>query len=336
MECFGLDIGESSIKLAQVKKENDGLSLVNLAEAPSPQPGINGENEKQWVETANVIRALTKDLKLRTKNAVFGLSEQKVISRLIRFPPMKESEVKAALQFEAETFIPYPLTKVQLDYEIVDKDEEGKLLVFIIAALKKTVAKYLKVAKLAGITPIALETAAVALVRIFASNQKPTLIIDLGKRYSNLIIGKQGNVFLTRNIPIGTESLVRAISVSLGLEMNVAEGYRQAYGLKEDELEGKVRKALMPLFQRLADDVKKSIYSFKEDWQENVGLLVFSGGGAATPELAEEMTKILGLEVQVAQPFAGVKVAAPISIDLRKEGPRFSVAFGLASRRLLV
>ena len=111
---------------------------------------------------------------------------------------------------------------------------------------------------------------------------------------------------------------------------------RDISGLKEDELEGRVRKALMPLFQRLADDVKKSIYSFKEEWQENVGLLVFSGGGATTPELAEEMTKILGLEVQVAQPFAGVKMAAPISIDLGKEGPRFSVAFGLAGRRLLV
>lgn len=334
MDFFGLEIGDSSIKLVQLKKEKEGLVVFALGETASPQPRVNGGSESQWQEMAGAIKSLVKELKLKTKNVVAGLPESEVISRLIRFPPMKDNEVKAALEFEAETFIPHPLDKIQMDYEIVSRDEEGRLLVFVVAVLKQTVEKYLKVLKEAGVTPIALETPAVALVRVFASGDLPTLIVELDSRYSNLIIGKQGNVFLTRSIPIGTESFVRAISVSLGLEMDVAESYYRAYGLRENELEGKVRKALMPIFERLIDEIKKAIYSFKEEWQDDVGLLILSGEGATIPEFTEEATKVLGLEVQIAQPFAGVKLAAPAVIDIQKEGSRFSVAFGLAARGL--
>jgi len=332
MQFFGLEINGSSIKLVQLKKENDGLTVLALGEIASPQPGINGENEAQWLETANAIKSLLKDLKLKTKNAVIGLPEHQVISRLIKFPPMKANEVKAALEFEAETFIPHPLDKVQMDYEIIDKDQDGHLLVFIVAVLKDLVDRYLKVAKAAGIIPVALETPAISLARAFASGEAPVLILELDERHSNLIVAKQRNVFLSRSIPIGIESFTRAISVSLGLEMNVAENYRRAYGLKENELEGKVREALLPLFNRMTEEVKKMIYAFREEWQEDVAVLVLSGDGAITPEFAEEMAKILGVEVQVAQPFAGVKLAAPLPVDVKNEGARFSVAFGLAAR----
>ena len=298
----------------------------------APQPGMRGETAKQRSEVAVAVRSLVQELKLKTKNVVVALPESEVISRLIRFPLMKEREVKSALEFEAETFIPHPLDKIQMDYEIVSRDQEGKMLVFVVAVLKETVARYLQVIKEAGLVPVALETPAVALVRVFAQLERPTLIVDLEGQFTNLIVGKQGNVYLTRTIPIGTESFVRAISSSLGLEPNVAESYRRAYGLTPGELEGRVRQAMMPLFNRLMDEVRRAFFSFKEDWHSEVSLLILSGDGAATPDFSEEMAKLLGLEVQVAQPFAQVKIVNPPVIDLQKEGSRFSVAFGLASR----
>ena len=332
MEFFGLDIGDRSIKLVQLKQEHDQLVLWQLGETISPQPGMRGKTAKEWSEVAVAVRNLVRELKLKTKNVVVALPESEVISRLIRFPSMKEREVKSALEFEAETFIPHPLDKIQMDYEIVARDQNGQMLVFVVAVLKETINKYLQMIKEAGLTPLALETPAVALVRIFAQLAKPTLIIDLEGQFTNLIVGKQGNVYLTRTIPIGTESFARAISSSLGLEENVAESYRRAYGLSNQELEGRVRSAMMPLFNRLMDEVRRAFFSFKEDWHDEVGLLILSGDGASTPEFSEEMAKLLGLEVQVAQPFSQVRIVNPPVIDLQKEGSRFSVAFGLASR----
>lgn len=335
MDFFGLDIGSSSIKLAQLRKGKGALALVALGESKAPYPGVRSESEKDWVETASVIKGLLSELKIKTKNVVLSLPEDLVISRLRWFPPMKEGEIGVALEFEAETFIPHPLNKVQIDYEVVKKDEKGRSLVFILAALKKTVEKYLKIAKMAGLNTIALETPAVSLARIFSFNKLPALILDVGSRFSSLTTSKERNVYLTRTISIGGNAFTRAISLSLGLEPGVAESYRQAYGLRGEELEGKVRAALMPLFKKLTDEIKKTIFSFKEEWQEDIKLLVVCGGGAGTPDLIEELAKVLGVEVQLAQPFTGIKTENPLTIDVRKEGARFSVVFGLAARDLI-
>lgn len=335
MDLFGLDIGFSTVKAVQLKKERKGLSLVSLGEIASPQPGITGEVESQWAEVSGAIKKLVADLRIKTKNVAVNLPEHEVISRLKWFPPMKEGEVKAALEFEAETFIPHPLDKTQIDYEVIDKDEEGRLLVFVVAALKSTVNKYLRVVKLAGLSPAILETPSVSLARIFSSSKSSSLILDLGTKYSNLIAGKEGNVFLTRTIPMGGEAFIRSIAVSLALEQNVAEGYLKAYGFRESELEGKVKEAIMPIFNRLVEEIKKTLYSFQEEWHEDINRIILTGGGAVLPEFAENLVKVLPVEVQVAQPFAGIQISAPLTIDINKEGVRFATAFGLAARGLI-
>lgn len=331
-----MDIGPSSVKVVQlVKKGNTGLSLVALGENSLSSPGIQGKSEEHWVATATAIRKLLDDLKIKTKNAVFGLMEHEAVSRLKWFPPMKEGEIKAALEFEAETFIPHPLDKVEMDYQIVDKDNEGRVLVFIVATLKEVVAKYAKVAKLAKLSLVALETPSVSLSRVFATGDNPVLMVDIGSQFSNLIIGREGNVFLSRTVPIGSDSFSRSVSVSLGIDENVAESYCHAYGLSETELEGKVRKVMMPLFEKLLSEIKKTIYSFKEEWKEDLKVLILVGGGAMIPGFSEEMTKTLGLEIQIAQPFANVAVNFTPTVDVKKEGVKFSTAFGLASRGLM-
>jgi len=335
MDFFGLDIGSSSIKLIQLAKEGNKFDLIALGEAPSPQPGIRGANPEHWTPTAESIKKLMVDLKIKTKNVVLGLPEDSVISRLKWFPSMKEDEIRAALEFEAETFIPYPLDQVKIDYEVIDKDDAGRLLVFVLAAPNTVVNKYLKVAKMAGLNPIALETPAVSLARIFSFGETPVLILDMGDKFSSLTVSKGGNVFLTRTIAISGDAFTRGVSLSLGLDLNVARGYCQAYGLKESELEGKVRSALMPLFEKLVDEVKKTVLSFKEEWQDDIGVVVLSGGGVNMPDLIEEMARVLGIEVQIAQPFTGVKSKTPITVDVRNEGSKFGTAFGLAARGMI-
>lgn len=85
-------------------------------------------------EVANAIKILITDLKIKPTQAVTSLPEDEVVSRLIDLP-LKESEVRDALKFEAETFVP-TLDQVSIDYEVLDQDESGRLTVFAIAARK--------------------------------------------------------------------------------------------------------------------------------------------------------------------------------------------------------
>lgn len=340
-DFFGIDVGVGSIKIVNVSKGATGLVLEAIGESKSPRVDwIKGENVNKSVgEMAGAIRSLMNDMKIHQKQVVVSLPEDEVVSRLIRLPPLKDDEVREALKFEAETFVPYPLDQVSIDYEIIDKDESGRLTVFAIAARNDLIAAYIRLFKTLKLDMQAIESPAIAMrrtVSLSVSEGAAIILVDMGDKYSDIIGMNDGKVYFTRAMPVGGESLTRAISINLGLDMGSAEEYKKAYGMKEMQLEGKIKNAILPVFVSMAEEIRRAMESFREEQGKAVELLVLSGGGANLPGLAEELTKLLGVEVQVIQPFMKMDVSKVVlPIDLNSEGCRFSLAVGLAIRGLI-
>ncbi len=333
---IGLDIGASTVKVVAIQKDKENYSLLVLGEAKSAVANWISGGDEAIKKMAVVIKGLMKDLALKDKKVVFSLPENEVVSRLIPLPAMKENEIKAALRFEAETFVPYPLNEVQIDYEVVSKDETGKIFVFAVAAKTELIEKYLKLLKMSGLRPVAVETQAVALVRSIQHSielDRTIMLVDLGDKFSDVVVFRDRKIFMTRVVSVGGESFTRAISVGLGLDMASAEEYKKAYGMSEGELEGKIKGSVQPVFSSLAEEIRKAILSHRDEWGESVDLIVLSGGGANMPGLTEELVRILSVEVQVIQPFLRIdtsKVVLPI--DLNRDACRFALATGLALR----
>jgi len=341
-DFFGLDIGQNTIKLVSIYKGDKGLVLGNMGEAKSPTIDVknNEDRDKFFDEMEKIIKSMMVDLKIRQKQVVTNLSEYEVISRLVRLPPLKDSEIMDALRFEAETFVPYPLDEVSLDYEIVEKDDAGRLTIFAIAAKNDLIQSYIKLFKSLGLELMALESPSVALRRIIKHSilgVERVIVMDLGEKYSDIFNLNKGNIYFARSLSLGGESFTRAISLGLNLDMSSAEEYKKAYGMKEAELEGKIRASVMPVFNSVAEEVRKAMSLFMEDsGGKPVELLVLSGGGANMPGLAEELTKILGVEVQVIQPFIDIdttKLQVPFNLNV--DGCRFALAAGLAMREII-
>lgn len=336
---LGIDIGQSSVKMVLVNKEKEGnFFLENIGEAKLE---LNESNQndlgKRWEEVGKAIKTIISDNKIKIKQVVAALPENEVISRLVRLPPLKDSEIMDALRFEAETFVPYPLEEVSLDYEIIEKDEAGRLNVFVIAARNELISAYIKLFKSLGLDLMAIESPSVAFRRMARNSVgsiERLVVLNIGEKFSDIFNVYKGNVYFSRSLPIGGESLTRAVSLGLGLDLASAEEYKKAYGIKEEELEGKIRVATMPVFNSITDEVRKAIALFVEDsGGKTVQLLVLSGGGANMPGMAEELTRTLGVEVQISQPFVNIdvtKIQSPFNLNV--EGCRFSLAVGLSLR----
>lgn len=336
---LGIDIGQSSVKVVCINKENkEKLVLESIGEGKlGLSEGNQNDLTKRWGSVEKAIKMVIADNKIRSKQVVASLPENEVISRLVRLPPLKESEIMDALRFEAETFVPFPLEEVSIDYEVIEKDEAGRLTVFVIAARNELITNYIKLFKGLGLEMVALESPAVAFRRVArnsVSQIERLVVLNVGEKFSDIFNIYKGNVYFSRSLPVGGESLTRAVSLGLGLDLVSAEEYKKAYGIKEEELEGKIRTATMPVFNSITDEVRKAIALFVEDsGGKTVQLLVLSGGGANLPGMAEELTKVLGVEVQISQPFVNIDVAKIQSpFNLNTEGCRFSLAVGLSLR----
>lgn len=339
-ELIGIDLGIGSIKVVTITVVNNSFSLGAIGEARTPRVDwIKGEDKKKATdEVTKSLKVLLSELKIKTKVVATCLPEDQVVSRLIRLPPLKEGEIMDALRYEAETFVPYPLDQVSIDYEVAEQDESGRLAVYAIAARNDLIQTYVKIFKNLGLELLALESPAVALKRVINHSlvfSGGMIVVDMGEKYSNILGLNKGTMYFTRSFPIGGESLTRAISVNLGLDMASAEEYKKAYGMRETELEGKIKTAIEPVFVGMGEEIRKAMALFAEEQGKPIELLILSGGGSNLPGLAEELTKLLGVEVQIIQPFLKIdttKVVLPF--DLKSEACRFSVAVGLALRGL--
>ncbi|MFA6518662.1 MAG: type IV pilus assembly protein PilM [Candidatus Shapirobacteria bacterium] len=338
-QVFGVDIGVGSVKIVSLVKEKEKVVLGAIGEVKSPRNDwlADSSDEKAKREVAEVVKQLMTDMKIKGGQAVTCLPEDKIVSRLVRLPPLKEAEIMDALKFEAETFVPYPLDQVSMDYEVVSTDEAGKMAVLVIASRNDLVKKYVDLFKIIGTDLLAIESPAIAMKRAVnfsvGNLVESAIVIDMGEKYSDMVGIKDGEVYFTRSISVGGESLTRAISVNLGLDMPSAEEYKKVYGMRETELEGKIKNAILPVFTNMAEEIRKAMALFREEENRMINLLILSGGGANLPGLSQELNRILGVEVQVLQPFLKVdRGVATVPFDLDSEGCRFTVAAGLAMR----
>jgi len=328
----GIDLGVGSIKIVSLSKDGDKVVLDNIGEVKTPQ-------FNKLSEVSRVLKSLVSEMKLSNCQAVVSIPENKIVSRLVLLPPLKDSEIKDALWFEAETFVPFPLDEVSIDYEVISTDEAGRLSVFAIAARNDLIAEYVKLFKNCGIDLVAIEPTSLSLKRLvnqIVVNSVSIMVLDIGEKFSDIISLHNSNISFARSLSVGGESLTRSISVNLGLDMASAEEYKKAYGMKEMELEGKIKNAIMPVFESLSEEVRRAIAMHVESYNKSVDLLILSGGGAKMPGLAEELTKKLGVEVQIMQPFLKIDTTRiVVPIDLNIDGYRFAVAVGSALRALL-
>lgn len=341
----GLDLGYNSIKIVSLSSDGKQTKLVSLGLIPTPQPGLVSDSDLDLEKVAGAIKQLMAAAKIESKDITAALPESKVFTRVIDdLPYLSDNELPSAIRYASEEFIPLPLTEVNLNWQVLyrsqPKDKVSKTIVLVVASPKNLVNKYIKVLNLAGLKPKALETDIIASSRsLVGSNPfSPTsLIVQMGATTTDFAVVSKGLIWLTRSISTGGMSLTRTLAQQFNFEITQAEEYKRVYGLREDQLEGKVFESLKQIIDIILGEIKRVIQAFEIKYPGNaIKRVVLSGGGAKMPGLVFYLANNLGLEVQEADPWYGVTKDPNLNAKLAQEASLYSIAVGLALRELQV
>lgn len=335
----GLDIGSKTIKIVELSKEGGKLRLKASGivgyKGKSPD---QAKEDKEIVPLADAIKKLHKEAKIGSRDVTIALPEPQVFTRTIKFPLLTDAEIASAVKWEAEQYIPIPIAEAIVQHQIIERREDttpAQVVVLLIAAPKVLVEKYARLIEMSGLNLVAVETELMSLVRSLAPEDQTILIADFGARSTDIAVAKKGTLTFSRSIPTAGEALTRAVSQSLGVEEQQAEEYKKTYGLSPQQLEGKVKKALDPVFRMVAEEMKKAIHFYQsEEKGDTPTSVVLAGGSAGMPEVASTLTKLLGIEVIVGNPFSKVDVAPEAVRSLAGYAPFYSTAVGLAMREV--
>ena len=344
-ESFGLDFSDLSLKIIKLKKKGKFLSLASWGEVKI-KPGMieEGEikNETALVEIIKEGLNKVKGEKLKTRNVVASLPEKKAFLQVIQMPKMKEEELKTAVLFEAENYIPLPVEKVYLDFQLVAPvhDNLDHLDILIAAFPKKTVDLYLSCLKKAGLLPQVLEVESQSISRALIKNGVspfPLFIIDFGKSRTSFIIFSGYSLRFTSSIPISSQKLTETISRTLGVNLAGAEKLKLKYGLRPP-----VSEVMTLVLTDLVKQIKKYInyyhtHSSHEHLPpdgEEIKKILLCGRGANLKGLTDFISSELEIPVEFGNPWINI-LPEPLKEVPElpfKESLGYTTALGLALR----
>lgn len=332
---FGLDIGRTFIKVAQVDVSGGKKVLVAASIAPTPGGGIQSESPVDLSRVSDVIKSVVEQAKIETDRCAISLIESQVVTRLIQLPNLTDKELAAAINWEAEQYVPLPIKDVILQYKIVNRPQaaNGKMDVLLIAAPKRVVQKYLNIVKGANLRADVVETESAALARSLTRSTDPvTIIVSMGALSTELVITQNSSVLFTRSIASGGYTLTRAIMAEFNLPQKQAEDYKHSYGILEDKLSGKVAAVLKPILDIIISEILKAL-EFAKSHVENsqVTRVVICGGGAFLPGLSEFLVERTSLEVSLGDPWVDFEKTGLVT-KLAGQGSVYAVSCGLAMR----
>lgn len=333
----GIDIGGRSIKIIELSKEGAGWKLLGAGvvghSAVTPE---NAKDDKGLSELVSVIKKLHTDARISSKKVTISLPESQVFTRSVKFPLLTDQEIASAVKWEAEQYIPIPIEEAIVQHQIIGRQEGGTMsgvTVLLVAATKALVEKYIKVVQSAGMTVMAVETELMAAVRSLAPEKGTYLIVDFGARSTDMAVSRDGSLSFSRSITTAGDAFSRSLSQTLGVDERQAEEYKRAYGMSPNVLEGKVRNALMPVFGIVVDEIKRAIHFYQSEQKgDSPHSVVLSGGSAGMPGVVSELTRALGIEVVIGNPFSKISLNDQTAKSLSGYFPLYSIATGLAMR----
>ncbi len=338
----GLDIGSRTIKAAEVTgmKKGGNLFLKKFGMIEIPHGAIEEGGIRNPEEVSDAIKRLFKAYNIKEQNVCVSIGGYSVIVKKINVQSMTEEQLQETIQFEAEQYIPFDISDVNLDFQILgEKENSSQMSVLLVAAKKEMVDSYLNLVQMAGLNPCIIDVDSFALQNIFELNYKPesdnVALIDIGSSKTALNILKGTDSVFMRDVSLGCGQVNQKIASLIDCTLEEAEQIKfskDSDRLSPDDLVEittsvvadwctEIQRALDFFYSTYPDDHIKTIY--------------LGGGGGNIKEFRQLLATETSVKVETINPFKAIATDDRIDAAFLKQvAPQAAICMGLAIRRV--
>ncbi len=308
-KIVGIDIGESSVKLAYFA----GGEMKKAVTAELPDNMVSGAKILSMDAMADFLRRTARENAIPLTNAALVLPSTEVFTRDLVMPAMTEQQLRYNLPYEFRDYLTEEKSRYFFDYSMrgISRDEDGyptEMSLFACATLKETVERYRAMLHRAGfklqvLTPS--ECAYSGLLRAYyrrtGAQEKDMCVVNLGHSATFLYIYRGEQFDSRREIDLGIGQLECLVADHCGVDVHVARGYVQSdFGgvLTADYAR--------ELYGRIAVEIMKAVNFFNYNNREReLTELCLCGGGSAIEPLRQAIETTTGMHLLPAGDLLG-------------------------------
>ncbi len=334
----GLDIGSSSIKSVELKNTKHGYELVSFGLEPLAQDTVVDGAIMDAPLVAGAIGTIFDRQEIKTRSVATAVSGHSVIVKRVNLPVMTDEELYDRIQSEASQHIPFDISDVNLDYQLLDS-AESQMDVLLVAVKKDKILNHTNVLAQAGKTPTVVDIDAFALQNCYEVNYDPdptqtVALLNIGASVMNINIVRGGAPLFTRDVSVGGNQYTDALQKELDLSYEDAERLK-----KGEEVAGVNEEHRGTILRSVSDililEIQKTFDFFRATASgENIQRIYLAGGTARVPGLVDLLREEFALPVEELYPFRKIVInpGRHNEDQVRELAPRLAIAVGLALR----
>jgi type IV pilus assembly protein PilM len=338
---FGLDISELSVKVLQMGHRGKYDTVYGLASEYLTQGSVKNGDILKVKHVIGAIKRAREKARISTKNVICSLPESKSFLRIVSIPKMTEQEVEEAIKWEIEAVIPLSIDQVYYDWQILNRrltKTEGQMDVIIVAVSKKYIDGFTDILRDIGLTAYGFELESVAQATSLLKDEEKgitTMIIDIGDKSTSFVITVDNIPVFTSSIPLSAESLTKSIEQTFGVTYREAEAIKIMYGIGSVLKNDHVFQATRSVVESFVVEAQKSIDFYLSGliYSEGIDRIIMCGGGSKTKGLAPYLSRRLGYNIEVGDPWVNVNFKGVPPID-REAAIQYATVIGLATKKL--
>jgi type IV pilus assembly protein PilM len=336
-DFFGLDLGSTAIRVVQLRGGGPVKALDKYGQMATQGNMTLSDAKEDRDRVTHAVRELVRKTGISTKNVVANLPSNRVFTTVIDMDRLPPAEMANTISYQAESFIPTPMAQSKMDWAIIGNSPKDpkKVEVLLSSVPNDFIEARLDMLEAAGLNVVAFEPDSMALMRavIPPDMVSPQLILDVGSVSTDLVIAMNGAPHLTRAIPIGSNSFIRAAVQNLNIEPSQAQQFVFKFGVAKDKLEGKIYSAIIGTVDSLMGEIEKSISFFQSRYPNTkLDRIVVTGGASSLPEFPLYIANRFGINVEIGNAWRNVSFPSARQNELLAVSNHFSVAVGLAER----
>jgi type IV pilus assembly protein PilM len=342
-----VDFGAGTLKAAEFEiNESGGLLLKQYGLKTLGEEGSKDEKREEFLKKA--LAELIAEKGMRSKSVNVCAPGFHVFSKFVKLPPVEPSKVTQIIQYEAQQNVPFPLTEVVWDYQILGSTATQELEVLLVAIKSDIVEGLFRVTESAGLRLQLADVSPAALCNSFRYNygdlEDCTMLLDIGAKTSNLLFFEKGKVF-SRSINLGANTITQDFKTESKLSWadaetkKINEGFVSlggAYEEPENAHQAAISKIARQFMTRLHIQVNQTMQFYRGQQGGSAPVRLFlSGGASLMPYTAQFFAEKLNIPVEYFNPLRNVQIDPSINLEeLARVAHSLGEVIGLGLRNL--
>mgnify|MGYP000461291624 CR=1 FL=1 len=188
-----------------VRPPASALTAIEDAEAPAEEERAAAQAEVMLEARVEAVRAVVKQMRTRPATHILCVPGQRSVVRLLTIPFRGRRRVAAAVQFELEPYLAFPIEELVVDFLTV-KERKGETEVLAVGVRRDYLSQQLAVLEEAGVDPEGIGLTGIGLTALWLKGRRRpkglNALVHLGEGGAILAILNGKNLVYLRHLAL--------------------------------------------------------------------------------------------------------------------------------------